>query len=254
MGSLPQIQANQAPPEYAESNDSKTGEIYANQPRMLESSLSLPQQVAKTRSRRINSIITSHIEPLLESHASSGLYHYTSVLVPSNVESLQTSTAILEGTGDIVSQLSEESVIGFPSNDYVKLVRLQGEEYSAEFWKQAAVMTELEDVLKARLRASGHKIVDTTVQPKEEPTVVADPSIPKKRDWLGRRFQSSSTAAPSFEPLHGTWNPPKKVVVPSGHIRVNIDHKEICLRVHTPMGLYETRNGKAVVVDIEVGM
>jgi len=237
----------------------------AKGPVRRDAPLSLPQQLSAVRTQRIHAIITSYIDPLLQSQAAAGLFRTTLVLVPSNTTSLQSpeyirySSDIIEGSGDAISHNNEESVIGFPSEDYVKLVRLHGEDYTAEFWRQPAVIAELDTSLKARLAATGHQI-DSPGEPVTAPSL--PPPVPvespkaKKGGFFARRKASETipTAAPVPSTLSaGTWKLPEKETLGAGHVRIKIGLQEVCLRVITQMGLYETRTGKAVVVNIEIG-
>lgn len=40
----------------------------------------------------------------------------------------------------------------------------------------------------------------------------------------------------------------------AGQVSVKVGLREVCMRVETEMGLYETRVGMAVVVDVEMGV
>jgi hypothetical protein len=222
-------------------------------------SMSLDEQLATVRSNRINSIITSYIDPLLLAQSLSGLFKTTFVLVPSNVNSLQplgpSSEDIIEGSGDTVSHDQQEAIVGFPSEDYIKLVRLHGDEYTLEFWRQSAVIKELDSALKARLKASGHKLARTTTDPQPETTTTPIEPPKVKKGYFSRKSSTAATAAPpSPSPVStGTWKFEKEEAVAHGHVRVKVGLQTVCMRVVTEMGLYETRNGSAVVVNVEIG-
>lgn len=223
---------------------------------------SLTQQLSNVRSHRINSIISTYIDPLLQAQSLSGLLKTTFVLVPSNTHSLQRSQAtndssdIIEGSGDAISNASHEAVVGFPSQDYVKMVRLHGDDYTLEFWRQPAVIKELDTSLKARLQAGGHSIAGTGAPSQQSPATPIPVESPKaKRDFFGRKSKSAE-AVPLPSPSlvsEGGWRFETQDVLDPGHVRVKVGLQDVCLRVVTKMGLYETRTGKAVVVNVEIG-
>ncbi|KAA6413465.1 MAG: hypothetical protein FRX48_03211 [Lasallia pustulata] len=201
---------------------------------------SLPTQLTSTRSQRIHSLTTAYILPLLTSQAQRGLYKTTFILIPS------TTSPLASTAGD------ETTVVGFPSDDHIQLVRLHGSEHSLEFWRQPAVVRELEVELKARLTASGHR-VEEEQQPLSP--AVAPSASPKgpKRSFFSRR--ASEKAAPVSRPVGsaGTWSTPASAFLGAGQVRVKVGLQDVCLRLVTEMGLYETRTGMAVVVGVEIG-
>ena len=261
--------------------------------------LPLPGQLSAVRAHRINAIIETYISPLLNSQLSSGLSKTTLVLVPSNVAALQplSSSTDQERNGfDDGSSAGysnqEDVVIGFPSSQYIKLVRLHGgEAYTLEFWRQPAVLAELDSTLKAWLEKSGfrlHIAKPTSLPPSSKSAgevVVPSPtttssqaSSPKtKRGFFSRNSrkpQSGQTTAhghaeektdtpasasasavspPPPPPPTSSWSVVHEEALERDHVRVKVGLQDVCLRIVTDMGLYETRTGKAVVVDIEIG-
>ena len=230
--------------------------------------LSLTQQLSDVRTHRISSILKAYIDPLLQSQALAGLYKTTLVLVPSNITALQRSALsakddsdVIEGCGDTVSNDSGEAVVGFPSSDYVKLVRLHGEEYTLEFWRQPAVIAELNSALGARLQASGHRLVESQTPTGRQTAIIGPTSsqTPKAKKGFFRRSSGKASNASvisqssSMVNPESSWRLPQEQAVDPGHVEVKVNLQDICLRVVTEMGLYETRNGKAVVVNINIG-
>ena len=228
------------------------------------SPLSLTQILSNARSQRITAIMKAYIDPLLQTQAQAGLFKTTLVLVPTNstplqhpIDSFEDSSDIIEGSGDSISNDTKEAVIGFPSEDYVKLVRLHGNDFTLQFWSQPKVVEELDSCLKARLQASGHRIADTPAPPVPPPMPTSPRNEPAwaKRGFFGRKTsETPSPASPKPNPLaEGTWRyVPEEAVLP-GHVRTKVGLEDVCLRVVTEMGLYETKTGKAVVVRIEIG-
>jgi len=228
-----------------------------------EPAQSLTQRLSDVRSYRINSIISTYIDPLLQAQSLSGLFKTTFVLVPSNTHSLQRpslasndSSDIIEGSGDAISNDSHEAIVGFPSQDYVKMVRLHGEEYTLEFWRQPVVIKELDTALKARLQANGHSIPGNGTASQQSQPTSPPVEFPKaKRGFFGRKSSASpSVPPPTPSPVsESSWRFEKESVLDPGHVRVKVGLQDACLRVVTEMGLYETRTGKAVVVNVEIG-
>ena len=254
-------------PSYEESVQQRaTGRLsmdVADKSYVDQSSL-LAQQISDVRSHNIDAIIKLYIDPLIRSQVTSGLLKSTFVLVPTDVDSLQRTnpalnvvTNIIEGFGDASSLDGLETVVGFPSETYVKLVRLHGAEFNSMFWRQEVVIKELESTLESRLRARGHEVVQLqsrTPQFHSSPAV-AGPLIPKPR-FLRWRTSGISQQRLSPTPITtspSSWRFERDEILNPGHVRLKVGLREVCLRVKTEFGLYETRTGKAVVVNFEVG-
>ena len=174
-------------------------------------------------------------------HASAlaGLSKTTLILVPSNVSALHPapiSPADSESYRNPFDDVGDgetfpgEKIIGFPSPENLSLIRLHGSENTIEFWRQAAVIRDLETQLKNELRAGGHRLVED----RED----------HSKDGGSRRHASVRSVE---------WRFAEEAAVEDGEIRVTIEVTEICLRVENVMGLYETRGGQALVVRVEVG-
>ena len=228
-----------------------------------EAHQSLTQQLSDVRSHRINSIISTYINPLLQAQSLSGLSKTTFVLIPSSTQSLRhpsqasnDSSDIIEGSGDAISDGNLEAIVGFPSQDYIKMVRLHGDEYILEFWRQPEVIKELDIALKARLQARGHSIFEAGARSQQnQPNSPPIESSKTKRGFFGRKSAVSPSAPPPTpSPTSGnSWRFEKEDVLDQGHVQVKVGLQDVCLRVVTEMGLYETRTAKAVVVNTMFG-
>lgn len=185
----------------------------------------LRQNIAAARSALIESLLTTHIIPHQQVSALSGLASTTLILIPSNVSSLQppsqTGSKGLPGSED---GFPGETIVGFPSVENLTMVRLHGQENSIEFWRQLAVIQELGQQLRTHLQNSGYQVI------RDNETSLHGPN-------------SGST----------DWRTVQKEALRDGEVKVRVDLTEICLRVENDMGLYETRTGKAVVVNVDVG-
>jgi hypothetical protein len=254
-----------APPSYSESPNPTLGLA----PDQKTQSLPLHVHLAESRSLRVNLIVKTYIEPLLLTQASSGLFKTTFLLVPSNVSALQHPNAtpedIVEGTGTAHNNGHQDEIVGFPASEYVKLVRLHGEEHTSEFWRQPAVLAELHSSLEARLANSGHRISQPApiTLPNElaRSPAPASPTKGKKSSfWSRKGSKSASTSNAAVEEdvtrdmklgwrADGDGNASPGM----GETRVTVGLREVCLRVVTEMGLFETRTGQAVGITVEVG-
>ncbi|KAK2750735.1 hypothetical protein FQN57_002808 [Myotisia sp. PD_48] len=214
----------------------------------------LPQHLTEARTYRINSILSTYVDPLLFSQGAAGLYKTTFVLVPSTGSALQHSTS----TTTTYSTPQEPQVIGFPSDEVVKLVRLQGEEHAMEFWRQPAVVAELASSMKARLMTSGHKIYQEgdleNPKPTPPPLPPAEPSH-KKSFWS--KFKGGSDDVIVDRKLGWRAEEPQDEAspdkVPTGMVKVSVNWKETAIRIANDLGLYETKRGPSLCISIEVG-
>jgi hypothetical protein len=172
----------------------------------------------------------------------------------------------------------EPEVVGFSATDVVKLIRLKGEENTVEFWRQRAVMEELATNLRMRLKMSGHRVEEETVEspPPPPPTTVQESSVPAKEKKSGGWFRSKPKKAEKSKSLWVTTAPTEAAIIdqklgwrathegfPSnssnnkplsrGTVRVLVEWKEICLRVENAVGLYDTQKGFGICLSVEVG-
>ncbi|MCJ1273422.1 hypothetical protein MMC21_001213 [Puttea exsequens] len=213
--------SSDAPPSYSDS-------ISSPQP------TSLPQNIAQARAALVSSLVKTHISPHLYGSTLAGLSSIILLLVPANVSSLQPQNEIKDPSGDV--KFRGESIEGFFSAENLTIVRLHGRENSIEFWRQPAVIRELEQQLRAQLSKDGHRVV---------------------RDDIGTSANSPSTAKPAGffgkKPSSPDWKMPVVEALSEGAVRAAAEVKDICLRIENDMGLYETRTGKAILVKVEVG-
>lgn len=261
------------PPSYTESSN-QADPLTISSKGPAPESLPLHVQLAESRSHRINLIIGTYIEPLLLTQGASGIFKTTFLLVPSNVTSLQHPNNtpepddVIEGTGPAHNNRGNtnhhDEVVGFPASEYVRLVRLHGAEHTSEFWRQPSVLSELDSSLKARLAKSGHTIsqppsLTAPIEPALTP-VPTSPAASKKSFWSRRKDKYASPSASAVEEDVTTnsklgWRAQGEGVTgpAMGETMVTVGPRDVCLRVVTEMGLYETRNGQAIGVTVEVG-
>lgn len=186
-------------------------------PQHNSSSGYLPQNIATARTALISSLLTTYITPRLRESALSGLSSTILILIPSNVSSLQPCNKL-------VSKDPSETIVGFPSAENLKMVRLHGQENSLEFWQQSAVTQELGQQMRSHLRNSGHQVIEDSEN------------------------SSQGSKSPNAD-----WRTVQREILGSGEVRTRVEMMEIFLRTENDMGLYETKSGKAVVVKMNVG-
>ncbi|RWQ95890.1 hypothetical protein C8Q69DRAFT_271006 [Paecilomyces variotii] len=254
----PEIYQDEAAPAYEESLDASrfTNSEQKKDMSHFAPSLSLGKQLAETRARRIEDMLETYVNPLVFSLGQTGLYKTTFLLVPSNVTVLQTNR-----------MSTETEIIGFPAGCPASLIWLIGEEHTLEFWRQPAVMKELESCLKQHLIGTGHSLEGTmdeastriTERPEDDNNMQISTAA-KKSFWgktntrsISRKDHGDAETIHSRPELRCQNAGYLDSAVPPGKVRVQVQLKDICLRVQTEMGLYDTRKGPALCLSIEVG-
>ncbi|KAI9724736.1 MAG: hypothetical protein M1812_000011 [Candelaria pacifica] len=246
--------ADPPPPAYEECNYQEIGSG-KEQPSNLTAdrkpskfALTLPAQLALVRKQRITSLIYTYILQFVAEQGFSGLYRTSCVFVPSNV--------LVPGDASPTADV----IVGFPEDEDVKLIRLSGEENRLEFWRQSAVVSELEATLKEALLAGGHRLAPEqetlpAFNPSPSPEQALSPSRHStKASWFRRRVDSREV--PEEDPTSNSsagWRAPEQLSrLNAGEIRVQVAFEDICLRVVTDMGLYDNRKGEAIIVRIHI--
>lgn len=205
--------------------------------------------VNKTRTSNIRNLLSTHILPHLYDSARAGLSKTTLVFIPSNVSSLQpqpfSSSAIADdgpfgaaAAAAAADIFPGETIIGFPSAENLHLIRLHGAENTVDFWRQEAVIRDLNSQLRDELERSGHRVVVDKVTGRGGIVKSA-----AEREILARRE--------SFR--NAQWISGKQKAVGPGEVDIGVECREVSLRVENEIGLFETRSGKAVIVRVEVG-
>ena len=197
----------------------------------------VPNNIARIRSALINSLVSTHIVPLLHNNAVCGLSSTTLLIIPANVSSLHSpqSNNSVEVTNPGGTFLGE-SIVGFPTHENPTLIRLQGRENGHGFWHQPAVILELEQQICSQLMSEGYHIAGSTGA--LNPTS-SSPTVPSRLSL--RSASSSERKIMQKKPLQ------------DGEASIEAGIQEICLRIESLMGLYETRSGKVVVVRVHFG-
>ena len=213
----------------------------------------LASHLTETRTQRINSVLSTYIDPLLASQGASGLYKTTFLLVASNDPTFQQRSCSY-------STPKEPEIVGFPSDEIVKIVRLKGEENNIEFWRQPPVVAEFESALKTRLATSGHRL-EESAGAGESPGPEETHKKSESRSFWGRsKDKQKSSDVPFIVDRKLGWRAEQpqhddtpKGKVPTGLVRATVRWNPVSARVENEMGLYETKQGTGLCLSIEVG-
>ncbi|KAJ4375097.1 hypothetical protein N0V83_002180 [Neocucurbitaria cava] len=213
-------------------------------------------QLTLTRAHHIQTVIDTHIIPLVETQASYGIAQTTIAMLPSDIplpvpeEKTEFSFETTAGDSKAVE------VIGFSSQDEPKVVRLEGMMNRTEFWRPQAVIVELERVLRESLNAStrlrsptgGAGATRVGRGSSSEFDSPAQQQLPARRNFLSRLVPSlgQEERSPSGNPEVGT-----KGMEGGGLVLVKVRLEEICLRTVTEFGLYDTMSKQCVIIRVD---
>jgi hypothetical protein len=227
------------PPSYTES----TGQTHAPFRSNLPRGQALLDQLTLTRTTHIQSIINTHILPLVETQASFGIAQTTIAMLPSDIP-LPAIAEKSEFSFD-TADTKQVEVVGFSSEEEPKVVRLEGQMNRTEFWRVQAVIEELERVLRESLNASAYLRSPTRPGRSEFEEVVKQSS---RRSLLSRVMPSlgSDKKSASGNPEVGV-----RQMDNVGLVLVKARVEEICLRTVSEFGLYDTMNRQCVIVRVD---
>lgn len=217
---------------------------------------SLSAQLAEIRRQRIDSILSTHLLPQLHAQVQAGLHRSTTVIIPRDSSAAIDLEALPPAEAHLIPP-SIGSVQDLPLSDTdITLVQLTGSNHTTGFWRQPGSATSLCVALRSRLRAQGHPVEDD--EDHSAPAISMPPPLPdlppppRKRGFFRRTTSCDQSAPP--DALLG----PDKSRVPRdvqpGQVRVSVQSREVAVRCYSAMGLYDSRNGWAVVVRTEIGV
>ncbi|KAI9836794.1 MAG: hypothetical protein M1819_000959 [Sarea resinae] len=210
----------------------------------------LATKLRNVRGSRIHGLMTIHISPALEDLSLQGIHKASFVLVPSNAfparnvrEEATDADADADAdageTSDTVAETAEE-IIGYPAQEaggLVRVVRLEGEGNTLEFWSQGIVIQELQRDLNARYDA---------VQGE-----TSKPSL-SIRSSAGH-FSRERSAGRPLGSSQADLRTPKERSLRPGDVRFDVRLDEVCFRSVSELGLYESQSGRVIVIDAEIG-
>jgi hypothetical protein len=236
---LPQYEESTTSPRALLSSDSK------DLPRP-----SLHTQLTETRTRRIQNLLATYIEPLLYSQFLDGIYKRSFILIPADILTKQ-------------HNLAAKDIVGLPDAGNVSVIRLHGDANRAAFWQQPGVLKELTSSLRAGLAASGHKVQAPSDNAPADSALQSPPVDQIQRrnspSWLKKQF---STPGPEHDPTATTnyklgWRAEEEDVASRklglDEIRVLVKVRDVSFRVETEMGLLDSVTGKILWLELEVG-
>ena len=176
----------------------------------------------------VHCLLTNDIIPHIQTAISSGTSSTTLVIIPSNVTSLRPPVDVDSKAPS--KGFSGEKLVGFPSTEELKLIRLSDPEDTHEYWQRLTSKQSLADSLCAYLVQEGYC------------------------------FQKDIARAEPFERLTGIpsnvragWMTANEEPLREREASLNVLMQEVCLRVEDEMGLYETKREKALVVRVKLG-
>jgi hypothetical protein len=212
-------------------------------------------QATEIRTRRIQHLLANYVEPVLYSHALDGIHRLTFVIIPSDVLTQHPN-------------LGAKDIAGQPNATNTVVSRLTDESNRAAFWQQPAVLQDLTSSLRARLGAYGPQVQSSAGIPVfapgengETPQQQKSRSTELSPSWLKRQF---AVPGPLHDPTATTdyklgWRSDDDKGQPSpkstpGEVQAIVNFKDISFRFETEMGLLDSATGKALSIDIDLGV
>ena len=196
-------------------------------------------QLTITRAHHIQSVIDTHIIPLVEERASYGIAQTTIAMLPSDIP-LPAVQEKSEFSFDIDTSKAVE-ILGFASDEEPNVVRLEGQMNCTEFWRVQAVIVELERVLRESLNASPQ--LRSPIRERSEFEIPHK----SKRNFLSKFIgRGEEERSPSGNPEVGV-----RKVDESGLVLVKVRLEEISLRTMNDFGLYDTMSKQCVIIRVD---
>ena len=196
-------------------------------------------QLTLTRTHHIQSIINTHIIPLVEERASYGIAKTTIAMLPSDIP---LPAAREKSEFDFDTDTSKDvEILGFASEEEPNIIRLEGQMNRAEFWRVQAVTTELERVLRESLSASPQMRSPVKERSDFE-------KLPKqKRGFLAKLAGRGNEERSPGGPIEVG----DRRADESGLVLVKARLEEVSLRTLSDFGLYDTVSRQCVMVKID---
>lgn len=197
-------------------------------------------QLTLTRAHHIQSVIDTHIIPLVEERASYGIAQTTIAILPSDIP-LPAEREKSEFSFDTDTSKAVE-VLGFASEEEPHVVRLEGQMNRTEFWRVQAVIAELERVLRDSLNASPQ--LRSPIRERSEFEV---PQKQQKRNFFAKFVgRGEEERSASGNPEVGV-----KKMDETGLVLVKARLEEISLRTLSDFGLYDTMSKQCVIIRVD---
>lgn len=240
-------------PSYEESirnaNMAATGSDTSKQPPPRQS---LSARLAEEQKKRVTALIQDYVDPLIDELPRSGLSRTVLILVPSDIENLQNDDE--PSKADIIDSTilgANEEIIGFSDEEYLRLVRLHGQDNSSRFWQQPSVLRDLDAMIRQRLGIDAPG-VEPSLSPSSSKSTPELPPRPGKKQ-LFRSLKSKAVGNVPMFNARAQVEEPGSVQAGAGDVQVQIAREEISVRSSTPVGLYETQSAHVLVIRMRIG-
>lgn len=222
--------------------------------------------IRQERTRRIQSLIDSHILPCFSSYLANAVNNLTILIIPSgSLPSTRTGLSVANVVAPSFQNLSTTGAV----------ISLSGEDNRANFWTQPPVVQELDILLHREL--SGRVPQQGPISEWQEPKPQSEyrltpqptpglPERPQKQSWLKRALPQ--LPGPDHDPTGETgkwdlgWRSPEPDTKESATMRtlrpdefaVHTKLQDVSLRTESEMGLLETTTVRCIWVQVEVGI
>ncbi|EUC51325.1 hypothetical protein COCMIDRAFT_31461 [Bipolaris oryzae ATCC 44560] len=231
---------------------------------------SILDQLNITRTQHIESVIDTHILPLIHQRITYAMVTTTLALLPSDTSLAPTkanaySSAFLQDSPSSPDSSTSIQVLGFASDTSPPhLIHLSGPINSTEFWNLPPVLHELETILTSRLNPHSTPMPtapssyrDTTLSPPNAAGGAASAQIlpPQRfsrRSLLARVMPSlgPEQASPGNNPEVGVRHI-DNAASGTNMVTVKARWEEICLRTVSDFGLYDTISKQCVIIKVD---
>lgn len=246
----------EVPPSYSETSPPQSFPSKENN--ALQSIRTQREQI---REKRIQTLITNTIEPLLYTNLLDGMHKRIFLLVPPDTLSDHPN-------------LTPKSIVGLPTDtttNNISIHHLHGSEDLEAFWQKPIVLQDLASCLRARLVEFGYKVespndVAETITAQPSSTQEQERPQPSPTSWFKKKpFNPLDRTSPSPSPDPTTttnyklgWRSeeedlPRRRLAPD-EVRVIAKLRDVSFRVETAMGLLDSVGGTVLWVEVEVGM
>ncbi|RMZ78052.1 hypothetical protein DV737_g4018, partial [Chaetothyriales sp. CBS 132003] len=210
--------------------------------------LSIQQRNRLKRTRLVNDLTCSQIEPAVSRHLEDGIGTTVAILIPSDI----LSSATIVSTSNITSP-------ALPSN--INLLRLSEDEYKSSFLHQPAVLHDLASALTASLvdptQLQLSAMASTNLPPTEPLPARPQPDQRKTLKYMAGIADSDKDPTGST----GSWNlgwrddsdpAETAATVHTDEVTVSIRLQDITFRIENEMGLLDSATIKCVWCAVEL--
>jgi len=233
-------------PTYEESVNDRTTSRPVEKPSSQFTS-SLQQRREQERIRRVNEIVSDHIEPTFFDLFTDPVASLVVVLVPSDALPPNSPT------------LAPRNISCPTPGLNARVIHLSGDNDRTAFWQQTSVIRELDIAVCNHLRAYTQNA--STHAPLSPSTAQILPTRPQRTSWFKRTF---GTPGPDRDPTGTTgqwnlgWRKDDEAVENAGHDRpeepsASAKLRGVTFRIESELGLLDSRTINCVWIEIKLG-